>query len=75
MIDVKPLTDARSFAAVERLYAEVFGGALNRRLLTDIAANSGRVRWSFDPMHARNAHFNTDVLGGRQTAVYLFAPP
>ncbi len=23
------------------------------------------VRWAFDPMHARNAHFNTDVLGVR----------
>lgn len=25
------------------------------------------IRWSFDPVHARNAHFNTDVLGGRIT--------
>jgi predicted GNAT superfamily acetyltransferase len=23
------------------------------------------MRWSFDPMHARNAHFNLDVLGAR----------
>lgn len=23
------------------------------------------MRWAFDPMHARNAHFNLDVLGGR----------
>lgn len=37
------------------------------------------MRWSFDPMHARNAHFNLDVLGARahrlHRALYGAAAP
>lgn len=38
----------------------------------DVALADGveLMRWVFDPMHARNAHFNLDVLGGRVIALH-----
>lgn len=50
--------------------ADVQGHGLGRRLKREqariaLAHGSHTMRWAFDPMIARNAHFNLDVLGAR----------
>lgn len=35
-----------------------------------LADGIGLLRWVFDPMYARNAHFNLDVLGGRAARLH-----
>lgn len=49
---------------------ELQGAGLGRSIKAvqrDIAADQGAVamRWTYDPMNPRNAHFNLDVLGAR----------
>jgi len=49
---------------------EVQGRGLGRRLKQaqrEVALSNGttRMRWSYDPLQTRNAHFNLDVLGAR----------
>ncbi|MFC8257314.1 hypothetical protein ACFUNF_06655 [Streptomyces sp. NPDC057291] len=34
-----------------------------------LAAGLTRIRWAYDPVKTRNAHFNLDVLGGRVTVL------
>lgn len=77
-------TDGREFyhfsqAAV--VAPELQGQGLGRRLKQgqrEVALRHGmtRMRWTYDPLNTRNAHFNLDVLGarGRWFRADLFGP-